>query len=99
MSEELQAIGRSKVLALLFGRGFLINHLWPEGVVEIIRPESAGVDRPRHEFPERLQILGLGLVGIVKMRGPIIPIGGWPHPFWALVPPSERDKFRWCRCS
>ena len=54
-------------------------HFGPERVVEFVRPERSGMQRPGDEFPERLELLKLRLVGIVVMRGGVMHVRGQPH--------------------
>ena len=61
-AEELQPRRGRQVLALLGGRRLHEFELGAERHVEIAGPEGAGMDRPRHELPERREILELRLV-------------------------------------
>ena len=54
MAEELQALARRRVGC---GRRLHEDALRSERVVERVLREAPGVDRARHEFPERLEIL------------------------------------------
>src|SRR3979490_2076963 len=65
MAEELQPEARRQVVALAVAASLLENRSWAEGVVELLRTPGAGVDRTRDEFPEWLEILKHGRIGVV----------------------------------
>src|SRR6201999_865377 len=73
MAEELHAVRRRQVLLVEAGRLDEL-HLGAERVVEFVRTESAGVERPGDEFPEWLEILELRLVRIVVMRRGVVHV-------------------------
>src|SRR5262249_39445674 len=76
VTEKLQARARRLVRC---ARRLHVDELRPERVVELVLREASGVDRARHEFPERLEILEHRLVGIVVMRGGVVHVGGEPQ--------------------
>src|SRR5262249_44743579 len=78
MAEELQVVIGADLRRIL-GRRLLEHDLRAERIVEVVRSESSGVDRRRYEFPERLEVLELGLVRIVAMRRGVVYVGGQPH--------------------
>jgi len=78
VTEELHALRGREVLLALIGR-FDELHFGTEGVVEFVRSERAGIERPGDEFPERLEILELRLVRIVIMRGRVVRVGRQPN--------------------
>jgi len=51
----------------------------PKSVVEPLRAPGAGMDRAGYEFPERLEILEHGRVGIVVMCGGVVHVSGDPY--------------------
>jgi hypothetical protein len=64
MAEELIAGTRRQVR--LAGIGRLDEfELRAEGRIELVRSEGPGIEGPRDELPEGLEILELGLIGIV----------------------------------
>src|SRR5499427_3168762 len=78
MAEELHASGWRQVL-LVQPRRLDETHLRAKGIVELVRAESAGMERSGHELPERLEILELRLVRIVVMGGRVVHVRGQPH--------------------
>src|SRR5260370_37683940 len=71
MAEELQAGGRRQGL-LVEARRLDELHFGSKRIVEFVRPERSGMQRAGDEFPERIELLELRLVGIVKMRGAVM---------------------------
>src|SRR5258708_8105904 len=78
MAEELHAGGRRQVL-LVEARRLDELHFGPKRIVEFVRPERSGMQRAGDEFPERIQLLELRLVGIVKMRGAVMYVRRQPY--------------------
>src|SRR2546421_660423 len=78
MTEELHA-GRWRQVLLARSRRLDEFHFRPKRVVELVRPERAGMQGTGDEFPERLEILELRLAWIVIMRGRIVHVGSQPH--------------------
>src|SRR5262245_353434 len=56
----------------------LEHHARTEGVVERLRSPSPGMERAGDEFPERLEVLENGRVGVVVVGGRIVHVGGQP---------------------
>ncbi len=79
VAEELQPIAGRQVLPLRLGRRFDVDLLRAERLVERVRAKRAGMDRPRHEFPEWLEVLERRLVRIVIVRGGVVHVGGEPY--------------------
>ena len=69
-AEELQAKARCEIFALLGAASLLKHRRRTERVVELARRPGSRMNRPRDEFPERLEILKHRAVWIVIMRGP-----------------------------
>src|SRR5450631_2374972 len=78
VTEELHA-GRWRQVLLVEARRLDELHLGSKGVVEFVRPKSSGVQWPGDEFPERLEVLKLRLVGIVVVRGGVMHIRRQPY--------------------
>src|SRR5262245_28455121 len=78
LPEELKARRRRQVGLPRWGR-LLKHHLRAERVVEHARPEGAGVERARHEFPERIEIAELRFLRVVEVRRAVVHVGGEPH--------------------
>src|SRR5262245_10559676 len=55
MTEKLQPVAWRQILALLLARSFHKYELRPEGLVERVWAERAGMDRPADKLPERLK--------------------------------------------
>jgi len=64
---------------LLATRGALKYDRWAERAVERARSPGSRVDRTGNEFPKRLKVLEYRLVGIEKMRGRVMQVGGDPY--------------------
>src|SRR4029450_11561187 len=79
MAEELQPEAGRQVGALSAAECRLENPARTEGVVERLRPTSAGMEGAGNEFPERLEVLEHGRVGVVIMRGGVVHVGGDPY--------------------
>src|SRR6516164_8896730 len=78
MAEELHA-GRRRQVLLVEPRRLDETHLRAKGIVELVRAESAGMERSGDELPERLEILELRLVRIVVMGSRVVHVRGQPH--------------------
>src|SRR5262249_56897931 len=78
--EELQPEAGRQVVALRAAASLLENRTRTEGVVEGLRPPGAGMEGAGNEFPERLEVLEHGRVGVVIMRGRVVHVGGDPNP-------------------
>src|SRR5262245_44489635 len=78
MAEELQPEAGRQVVALSAAASLLENGARTEGVVERLRPPGAGMEGAGNEFPERLEVLEHGRVGIVIMCGGVVHVGGDP---------------------
>src|SRR5262249_60471810 len=76
MAEELQPEAGRQVVALSAAASLLENRARTEGVVERLRPPGAGMEGAGNEFPERLEGLEQGRVGVVIMRGGGVHSGG-----------------------
>src|SRR5499427_11136785 len=79
MAEELQPEAGSQVVALCAAASLLKHRAWTERVIERLRPPGACMEGAGNEFPERLEVLEHGLVGIVVVRGGIVHVGGDPN--------------------
>ena len=78
LAEELEsAVGRQ--VRLPRRRRLEEHDLRSERAVERIRPEGAGIERARHEFPEPVEIPECRPGGIVIVRGAIVNVGRQPH--------------------
>src|SRR5205085_2200236 len=73
-----QAEARRQILALRFTAPVLVHRDRTKGIVELARAPGAGMQGPRDELPERLEVLELRLVRIVMMRGGVVHVGGEP---------------------
>src|SRR5258708_18988799 len=78
MAEEMHAGGGRQVL-LVEARRLDELHFGPKRIVEFVRPERSGMQRAGDEFPERIELLELRLVGIVKMRGAVMHVRRQPY--------------------
>src|SRR5262249_23793435 len=72
MAEELQPEAGRQVVALCAAAPLLEDRARTEGVVERLRSPGAGMEGAGNEFPERLEVLEHGRVGIVMMRGGVV---------------------------
>src|SRR5262245_41431024 len=78
MAEELQPEAGRQVVALCAAAPLLEDRARTERVVELLRSPGAGMEGAGNEFPERLEVLEHGRVGIVMMRGGVVHVGGDP---------------------
>jgi hypothetical protein len=76
LSKELQT-GKRRIIGRR--RGFLKDHLRTEGVVQRVGAKAAGIERAGDEFPERVKISKLRLLGIVVMDRAIVHVGSEPN--------------------
>jgi hypothetical protein len=79
VAEELQTEAGREIIALIFVAPLLEDGARPKSVVEPLRAPGAGMDRAGYEFPERLEILEHGRVGIVVMCGGVVHVSGDPY--------------------
>ena len=78
LAEELQPEAGRQVVALRAAAPLLEDRARTERVVELLRSPGAGMEGAGNEFPERLEVLEHGRVGIVIMRGGVVHVGGDP---------------------
>src|SRR5919112_6766893 len=75
LTEELEALRRRGVLDR---RSLVVDGARAEGAVQDVGSEGAGVERPRHELPERVEVLvGRPLRRVVVGRR-VVDVGGQP---------------------
>src|SRR5206468_4515026 len=67
-----------EVLALLLAAALLVDRARPEGVVELLRRPSAGMQRAGNELPERLEVLEHRPVRIIVIRRRVMHVGRDP---------------------
>src|SRR5262249_9525749 len=94
VTEELQSLARCNVLALLLAGRLHVTQLRAERVVEIVGTKTSGMDRAGDKFPERLEILEYGLVGIVIVRGRVVHVGRHPDRVANVRVLDEGQKVR-----
>src|SRR5262245_43928599 len=75
MAEELEALRRIHVG---IARRLLEHHGGPEGGVEGVGPECAGVNGPGDELPERIEVLELRVRRVVVVGGAVVDVGRHP---------------------
>ena len=54
-------------------------HLGTKGPIHLVRAEGAGVQRPRHELPERIELGEARARRAVIVRGGVVDVRGDPH--------------------
>ena len=72
VTKELKAETRRKIVALLMARGALKDDTRAEGTIKRARRPRPGVDWAGNEFPERLEILERGIVGVEIVCGGVM---------------------------
>ena len=94
MAEKLQIECWRNVLALLLGRCLRIHELRAKGLVESVRAERASMDRPRYEFPERVEVLEFRFIRVVVVGRRIVHIGRQPQGIAHLLALDEGKYIR-----
>src|SRR5262245_1615667 len=94
MAEELHALAGRQVLSLLLAGRLDVADLWTKRVVEIVGTKGSGVQRARHEFPERIEVLKHRAVRIIVMRGGVVHVSGQPDRIANAGVLDEGEKVR-----
>src|SRR5215471_5414143 len=92
-SEILTAVERRAVL-LQVGGDAAEHLLGPEGLVDLIGPEGAGIDRPGDEFPERVESPELRALGVVVVGGGVMDVSGHPDDVADAMFPDKGEEAR-----
>src|SRR5262245_19114206 len=79
VSKKLQTEARCEIVTLFVTRGALKYDRWAERAVERAWSPRSRVDWTGNEFPKWLEILEYCLIGIEKVRGRVVQVGGDPH--------------------
>src|SRR5690348_4133464 len=91
--EILTPIERRAVLLQVLGDAekYLLGS---EGLVDLVGPEGAGVDRPGDELPERVELPELRPFGLVVIGGGIVHVGRYPDHIADAMLADEGEEAR-----
>ncbi|MNH39485.1 hypothetical protein D3C79_1006630 [compost metagenome] len=70
-------------------RRLLEHHFRTKGLIQRVRPEAAGIQRPGDELPERLEILERRPIRVVMMGRAVMHIRGQEQEIAHLLRPQE----------
>src|SRR6266852_527243 len=92
-AEELEALGR-RAIRFHAGRNPDELHFGAERRVECAGAEGSRVERPGHEFPERIEIRELRARRVVVMRSAVVDVGGYPDDIPDPIACQVAEKIR-----
>src|SRR5215831_2551918 len=91
--EILAPVERRAVLLQVLGDA--PEHLLgPEGLVDLVGAEGAGVDRPGDELPERVEPPELCPLRMVMISSGVVHVGGHPDDVADAMFPDEGEEAR-----